>query len=265
MGDKRAAGHPDDARAGPAGLGVRRHQLPAEPQGHLARPHRRLQAGGGLGPGAHRRVRGRPRVSSPSPAGRPGATFRRCWPSPRTSPTGSPASRTLDTSVDACIPFYGVYDMTGGPRRGRGLRARTARAPRAAGDEDRRMTDNPALFEQASPDHRVTADGTAHVRVPRGQRHPGAAWPWPGTSSTGCARSPRRRWPTSSFPGPSTPSTCWPRSGAGTPPWGRSGSWRGCGPGPSTGRRPDRSRRRNPGSSRPGAGRPGLLDTRTSF
>ena len=56
------AGHPADARAGPAGLGVRGDQLPAEPPGHLAGAHRRLQAGGGLGPGPHRRVRGRPGV-----------------------------------------------------------------------------------------------------------------------------------------------------------------------------------------------------------
>ena len=98
-----AAGHPDDPRAGPARLGVRGHQLPAQPPGHLAGPHRRLQAGRGLGARAHRRVRGRPRSSSPSPAGRPAATCRRCWPSPPTGPSGSPGSRTwTPRSTPAC-------------------------------------------------------------------------------------------------------------------------------------------------------------------
>ncbi len=64
LGHRRqaGAGHPDDARARPAGLGVRLHQLPPEPPGHLAGPHRGRQAGGGLGPSAHRRVRRRSRV-----------------------------------------------------------------------------------------------------------------------------------------------------------------------------------------------------------
>ncbi len=54
------AGDTDDARAGRAGVGVRGRQLPAQPQGDVARPRRRLQAGAGLGPCPCGRLRGRP-------------------------------------------------------------------------------------------------------------------------------------------------------------------------------------------------------------
>ncbi len=66
-----------------------------------------------------------------------------------------PGFEDLDASVDACLPFYGVYDMTGDPERSG-----------AYGDGtldllERRVmktssTDNPRLFEEASPDRRVT-------------------------------------------------------------------------------------------------------------
>ena len=62
IGDKREQGKPMMYELVAHGLGVRRHQLPPEPQGDLARPHRRRQAGGGVGQGAHRRVRRRPLV-----------------------------------------------------------------------------------------------------------------------------------------------------------------------------------------------------------
>jgi acetyl esterase/lipase len=68
-----------------------------------------------------------------------------------------PGFEDADTSVDACIPFYGVYDMTGDPELsgayGPGLRELL---------EDKVMKEplagNPELFAQASPDHRVTTD-----------------------------------------------------------------------------------------------------------
>ena len=47
--------------------------------------------------------------------GRPAATCLRCWPSPPTEPEWQPGFEHLDTSVDACLPFYGVYDITGRP------------------------------------------------------------------------------------------------------------------------------------------------------
>ncbi len=62
LDDRRQAraGQADDVRARRPGLGLRRHQLPAEPEGDLAGPHRRRQARRRLGEGEHRRVRRRP-------------------------------------------------------------------------------------------------------------------------------------------------------------------------------------------------------------
>ena len=71
-------------------------------------------------------------------------------------PEWQPGFEDLDTSVDACVPFYGVYDMTGDPERsgayGHGLvDLLAARVMKAT------FEDSPELFEQASPDRRVTA------------------------------------------------------------------------------------------------------------
>ena len=61
-GQQGAAGRGAHGPPRRAGLGVRGGQLPALAEGHLARPHRRREAGAGLGEGAHRRVRRRPRL-----------------------------------------------------------------------------------------------------------------------------------------------------------------------------------------------------------
>ncbi len=71
------------------------------------------------------------------------------------TPEWQPGFEDLDASVDACVPFYGVYDLTGHPERS------GAYGPGTLDLLERRvmkttMADNPALFEQASPDHRVT-------------------------------------------------------------------------------------------------------------
>ena len=66
-----------------------------------------------------------------------------------------PGFEDLDTSVAACVPFYGVYDLTGDPERsgayGPGtldlLERRVMKASRS---------DDPGVFERASPDRRVT-------------------------------------------------------------------------------------------------------------
>jgi acetyl esterase/lipase len=70
-------------------------------------------------------------------------------------PAWQPGFEDLDASVDACLPFYGVYDMTGDPERsgayGDGtidLLERLVMKTQSA--------DNPQLFEEASPDRRVT-------------------------------------------------------------------------------------------------------------
>ena len=79
IGDKREQGIPMMHELVQRGLGVRGHQLPAEPEGHVARPHRRLQAGPRLGARPHRTSTAATPPSSPCRAARPAATSRR-WP-----------------------------------------------------------------------------------------------------------------------------------------------------------------------------------------
>jgi acetyl esterase/lipase len=67
-----------------------------------------------------------------------------------------PGFEELDASVDACVPFYGVYDLTGDPARsgayGTGLGDLLARRVMKAS-----LAETPELFQRASPDDRVTA------------------------------------------------------------------------------------------------------------
>ncbi len=70
--------------------------------------------------------------------------------------TWQPGFEEMDTSVDACLPFYGVYDMTGDPTLS------GAYGPGLVELLERRVMktsvkDNPDQFAQASPDQRVTA------------------------------------------------------------------------------------------------------------
>jgi acetyl esterase/lipase len=66
-----------------------------------------------------------------------------------------PGFEDLDASVDACLPFYGVYDTTGDPERsgayGKGTLDLLERLVMKTSSAD-----NPQLFEEASPDRRVT-------------------------------------------------------------------------------------------------------------
>ena len=64
LGDRHApsAGLPADEPPGRTRLDLRLDGLPGQPAQHLARPHRRRQAGAGVGQGEHRRVRRRPRL-----------------------------------------------------------------------------------------------------------------------------------------------------------------------------------------------------------
>ena len=71
-------------------------------------------------------------------------------------PEWQPGFEGLDTRVDACVPFYGVYDLTGSPDRsgayGAGLVELLAKRVMKVSQAAR-----PELFERASPDQRVTA------------------------------------------------------------------------------------------------------------
>jgi len=71
-------------------------------------------------------------------------------------PAFQPGFEDVPTAVDACIPFYGVYDMTSG--RGtshydKGLMTLLERRV-----FKRRYDDDPAVFEEASPLCRVNRD-----------------------------------------------------------------------------------------------------------
>jgi acetyl esterase/lipase len=72
-------------------------------------------------------------------------------------PEWQPGFEDADTSVDACIPFYGVHDMTGSPEaegaHGHGLiellEKRVMKLP---------YVDNTPTYDGASPDQRITPD-----------------------------------------------------------------------------------------------------------
>ncbi len=71
-------------------------------------------------------------------------------------PEWQPGFEDADTSVDACLPLYGVYDVTGDPD------ASGAYGPGLLDLLERRVmkttiADNRAVFERASPDRRITA------------------------------------------------------------------------------------------------------------
>ena len=73
------------------------------------------------------------------------------------APEWQPGFEDADTSVSACVPFYGVHDMTGSPEaegaHGHGLvellEKRVMKLP---------YVENTPTYDQASPDQRITAD-----------------------------------------------------------------------------------------------------------
>ena len=188
-----------------------------------------------------------------------------------------PGFEDADTSVDACVPFYGVHDMTGSPEaegaHGHGLiellEKRVMKLP---------YVDNTPVYDQASPDQRITPERPGVPRGPGGQRHPGAR-PRSADASPPAWRRPRpHRSRTSSCPSPSTRSTSSYRSGRATRRSAWSASSRGSGPGrrrvggtgPGHAERPGDGGRagRRAGPVRPatrGCEPGGVLDTGQSF
>jgi acetyl esterase/lipase len=78
-------------------------------------------------------------------------------------PSFQPGFEDAPTTVDACVPFYGVYDMTAG--RGtshydKGLMTLLERRV-----FKRRYEDEPLIFEEASPMRRVNGDAPAFFVV----------------------------------------------------------------------------------------------------
>jgi acetyl esterase/lipase len=68
-------------------------------------------------------------------------------------PSFQPGFESADASVDACVPFYGVYDMTAG--RGSSAYDQGLLTLLERRVFKRRLADDPGVFEGASPLHRV--------------------------------------------------------------------------------------------------------------
>ncbi len=94
LGFKAFQGHLLDEAHGPARLGVLQRGLPPEPGRHVARPPGRREAGHRVDPRARRCVRGRPGVHRRHRRVGGRAPHERWWPSPRTTPSTSRASKT---------------------------------------------------------------------------------------------------------------------------------------------------------------------------
>ena len=77
-------------------------------------------------------------------------------------PEYQPGFEDVDTSVRACVPFYGVYDLSG-TFTGRGPDTLTRFVERVV--LKRRLADDPAAFERASPIRRVRADAPPFMVV----------------------------------------------------------------------------------------------------
>jgi acetyl esterase/lipase len=88
-------------------------------------------------------------------------------------PDWQPGFETADTSVDACVPFYGVMDMTAS-REGSGMFGPGLRRILEKQVMKKKVAEDPTIFEQASPSLRVHADsppffvfqGTTDTLVP---------------------------------------------------------------------------------------------------
>ena len=211
-----AEGGPGRAADGPprrAGLGVRHRQLPAVAAGHLARPHRRREAGARVDQGEHRRARRRPRLRRHHRRLGRRPPRARSPRSPRTSPSSSPASRTPTPAVAAAVPFYGVYDFINRHGTGRAdmegflakrvFKSTLDRGPRPLG----------AGVDRSATSGRTPRRSSCST-APTTRSCPSSR---PARSSTSCARRRPTRSSTPSCPARSTRSRC-SRRCAPTPP-----------------------------------------------
>ena len=117
-GPRRRLGDGPEGRSGRAadgpprrtGMGVRHHQLPPLAARDVARSHRGRQASPGVDEGVHRRARWRPRLRGHHRRlGRRAPLLAR-RPHPDVADF-QPGFEDTDTSVQAAVPFYGVYDF----------------------------------------------------------------------------------------------------------------------------------------------------------
>ena len=132
-------------------------------------------------------------------------------------PAFQPGFEEADTSVQACVPFYGVMDLTGSPEGsaifGPGLLEMLEKTVMKT-----KESEHPEVFRDASPTYRVQAEAPPFF-VLQGVNDtlvPGRVGPHVrGAAAVACRAS---RWPTPSCPWPSMPSTSWPPCAARPPP-----------------------------------------------
>ena len=167
-----APGLPVDEPPRRTRLGVRRDQLPAQPAPPLAGAHRRRQARDRLGARAHRRLRRRPGLPRPHRrlGRRPSLIAGRAHPERPAVATGLRGRRHLGRGRGAVLRRLRLD-------RPRGSATRTSALLERLVINGRRIADDHATFDAASPMCRINADGAAVPRLARHQRHadPGRA------------------------------------------------------------------------------------------
>ena len=99
-----------------------------------------------------------------------------------------PGFEDVDTSVQAAIPHYGVYDFAGVHRDPR-VDPDARPVPGATGVQEAPGTKDPEVFEAASPLLRVTPDAPDFFVLHGVARHPGRRSTRPAGSWRSCARS----------------------------------------------------------------------------
>ena len=151
LGYRQQAGpglSPDEPSGG-ARLGLCVHELPALAEGDVARPDRRRQARARVGEGAHRRLWRRPAIRRDH-RWISGGHLCALAALSAGDVDFQPGFEDADTTVQAAVPFYGIYDWT--PAHGRNemekflLRFGIMKQPYA---------EAPQLYGQASPLLRV--------------------------------------------------------------------------------------------------------------
>ena len=73
-------------------------------------------------------------------------------------PAFQPGFEDADTSVQACVPFYGVMDMTGSPEGSALFGPGLLEMLEKTRHEDDKESEHPEVFRAASPTYRVRAD-----------------------------------------------------------------------------------------------------------
>ena len=153
IGMRRPQAYPLMSHMAERGWIVRVDGVPGQPAQHLARPHRRRQAGAGLGQGEHRRLRRRPDFVAIT-GGSAGGHLTALAALTPNDPQWQPGFEDADTSVVAAVPIYGRYDWF--TREGSGRPEFIAILQRYI--VKKRFAENRQDYLDASPITKVRAD-----------------------------------------------------------------------------------------------------------